>query len=163
MKILEKLNSFIAACAAAMAFFMMVMVIIGIVCRYVQTWSMPESQELAVYAMVYVVMLGSSCAVYSKSHIAVTFLAERLPPALRFGVRMLSYAIMIVFFYLMARYGWDLTMRSMRQLSPITGIPVGYVVASIPFSSVLSILYVLRHMVCEWRDYKEERKTAQEA
>lgn len=160
MKIFEKINNFIAACAAAIAFFMMLMVLIGIVCRYVQTWSMPESQELAVYAMVYVVMLGSSCAVYSKSHIAVTFVAEKLPPALRFVVRMTSYVIMIVFFLLMVRYGWDLTLRSMRQLSPITGIPVGYIIASIPFSSALSILYVLNHMLCEWRNFKEERKSS---
>ena len=30
----------------------------------------------------------------------------------------------------------------MRQLSPTTGIPVGYIMASVPISSAISMLYV---------------------
>ena len=155
MKFLEKLNTVIGVAAALMTLIMMILCLIGIGTRYVKTWTWPDAQELAVYAMVYVVMLGSTCAVYNKTHIAVTILADMMPPGGRFVVRLISYAAMIIFFVLMIDYGWALTQRSMLQLSPITGIPVGYIVVSIPFSAAVSILYVIKHIVEECREYRQ--------
>ena len=158
MKFLDKFNYFIAVCAALITMFMTALVLIGIVCRYCLSVPFPEGQELAIYAMVYVVMLGSTCAVYNKTHIAVTFLVEKFPLSLRLCVRIFSYAAMIVFFYLLLDYGWTLTQRSMLQMSPSTGIQVGYIVISIPFSAALSIIYIIKQVIEEIQAYRSEKK-----
>ena len=158
MKFLDKFNYFIGVCAALITMFMTALVLIGIVCRYCLSVPFPEGQELAIYAMVYVVMLGSTCAVYNKTHIAVTFLVEKFPLNLRFVVRLLSYAAMIVFFYLLLDYGWTLTQRSMMQMSPSTGIPVGYIVISIPISAAISIVYIIKQIFEEFQNYRNGQK-----
>lgn len=158
MKILDKINYFVGICAALITMIMTVLVLVGIVCRYCLGVPFPEGQELAIYAMVYVVMLGSTYAVYNKTHIAVTFLVEKFPLNLRLFVRLLSYVAMLIFFYILLDYGWTLTQRSMLQMSPSTGIPVGYVVISLPFAAALSIIYVIKQIIEEFQNYRNGKQ-----
>jgi len=147
MKILDLLNRVVTWFTALILAFMTIMVMLQVIFRYVLSLPFPESQELAVYAMVYVVTFGSSIAVHNHSHVAVTFIVEKFPSMLNFVARMCMYVAMVVFFGLLIKYGWDISLRAMRQLSPSTGIPVGYVMMSIPISSVISLLYVLEQFV----------------
>lgn len=142
MKLLSWLNKLIMAFSGLMLALMTVLVILQVFWRYVLKMPFPQSQELAIYAMVYVVMFGSTIAVYKKTHIAVNFIVERMPEKFAFVLRMAAYAMLIIFFYLLIKEGWALSLRSMRQLSPTTGIPVGYIMASVPISSAISMLYV---------------------
>jgi len=146
MKLLSWLNKLIMAFSGLMLGFMTVLVILQVFWRYVLEMPFPQSQELAIYAMVYVVMFGSTIAVYNKTHIAVNFIVDRVPPKFAFVLRMAAYVMLIIFFYLLIKEGWALSMRSMRQLSPTTGIPVGYIMASVPISSAISMLYVFGQM-----------------
>lgn len=159
-RFLKGLNNVVTVLAALMLFIMLTLVILQVLYRYVLQVPFPESSELAVYAMVYVVMLGSTVAVYKKTHIAVTLIADKCPLALRTTMYILAYIAMIVFFGLLVEYGWALTLRSMRQLSPSTGIPVGYVVFSIPSTSVICILYTVKLLIDEIKNYRREKAIA---
>lgn len=154
MKLLDYINKFVTVCAGLMLGFMTVLVLLQILCRYILQTPFPEGQELAVYAMVYVVMFGSTIAVYNKTHIAVTFIVDKFPDPFRFALRIVAYLAMIVFFGLLIWYGWALMLRSMRQISPSTGIPVGWIVASLPASAAISILYILKLVADEWRAFR---------
>ncbi len=88
MKPLKLLNDLITAVAGLTLGFMTIMVMLQVFYRYVLEAPFPESQEIAVYAMVWVVMLGSTIAVYKKSHIAVNILVDRLSPNAAFAVRL---------------------------------------------------------------------------
>ena len=155
MKILNTVNSAITTLAALALAVMTVLVLLQIFYRYVLDVPFPESQELSVYAMVFVVMLGSTIAVRKKTHIAVEFVVDKLPAVPGTCVRIVAYLAIIVFFALLMTQGWNLTLRSMLQRSPTTGIPVGYIVASIPVSSFISILYVCEHLFSELRRFKK--------
>ncbi len=143
---LDAVNAVITVLAALFLAGMTILVLLQVLYRYVLEIPFPESQELAIYAMVYVVMLGSTIAVRRKTHIAVGFVVEQLPETFAKIVRLIAYAALLLFFYLLLTEGWTLMLRSMRQRSPTTGIPVGYIVASIPFASGVSLLYVLEQM-----------------
>ncbi len=161
MKILKWLNYLIMGFSGLALAFMTIMVLLQVFYRDALKMPFPESQELAIYAMVYVVMFGSTIAVYKKTHIAVNFIVDKFPVSLEFICRMIAYCALILFFYLLITEGWTLTLRSMRQSSPSTGIPVGYIVASIPISSAISILYVLEQAwndICKWRNGKFREK-----
>ncbi len=153
MKALKLLNSVVTSLTAVMLAFMTVLVLLQVIFRYVLSLPFPESQELAVYAMVYVVTFGSSIAVYNKSHVAVSFIAEKCPKSVQYLLRVLTCVAMAVFFALLVKYGIDLTLRSMLQRGTSTGIPVGYVVASIPASAAISLLYALGMLVDETRAF----------
>ena len=80
MKPLKILNQVVEAFTALVLAFMTILVLLQVVYRYILSIPFPESQELAVYAMVYVVTFGSTIAVYRKSHIAVNFVVDNCPP-----------------------------------------------------------------------------------
>ena len=160
MKCLKVLNDVVTLFTALVLAFMTIMVMLQVIFRYVLSLPFPESQELAVYAMVYVVTFGSSIAVYRKTHVAVTLILEKLPAALGLVMRIVAYVAMAVFFGLLIKYGWDIAMRAMIQRSPSTGIPVGYVMMSIPVSSVISLLYVIDQAVADIRGFKNRAPAA---
>ena len=159
MKPLKWLNTLIMAFSGLTLAFMTIMVLLQVLYRYVLKLPFPESQELAIYAMVYVVMFGSTIAVYNKSHIAVTFLVDKCPASLKLLCKIVAYCALIVFYYLLITEGYALSMRSMMQSSPSTGIPVGYVVASIPISSAISLLYILEQFYGDVKDHFAARQT----
>jgi TRAP-type C4-dicarboxylate transport system permease small subunit len=83
--------------------------------------------------------------------------------SLAFVLKLVAYGFLIFFFYLLIKEGWGLSMRSMRQLSPTTGIPVGYIMASLPISSAISMLYVLEQLYNEVRGYIADRRKTGDA
>ncbi len=147
MKLLEKLNQLIRNISAIALAFMTLLVIIQVFYRYVLNNPLSETQELSIYAMVYVVMLGCTIAVRNKTHIAVDFVGSFLPPRMAWMMRQVSYCCMLFFFFVLLTNGWKLTVRSMLQMSPSTGIPLGYIMFSIPLCAGISILYILEHML----------------
>ncbi|MGE4297100.1 MAG: TRAP transporter small permease [Desulfovibrionaceae bacterium] len=151
MKILERLNELIRNLSALSLGFMTILVIVQVFYRYVLNDPLSATQELSIYAMIYVVMLGCTIAVRKKTHIAVDALVGLLPARPALAIRMTSYCVMLFFFVVLLKEGSTLTMRSMLQMSPSTGIPLGYVVFSIPLCSGISILYILEHMLRDCR------------
>lgn len=161
MKPLKILNDIVTAFTGLVLAFMTILVLLQVVYRYILAQPFPESQELAIYAMVYVVMFGSTIAIYKKTHIAVSFVVDHCPPTLAFVVRCVAYIALLVFFYLLATEGWALTLRSMLQRSPSTGIPVGYIMGSIPVTAVISILYVAEQFYDEVKQFLTSKKLEQ--
>ena len=96
-----------------------------------------------------IAMLGCTIAVYNKTHIAVGYFVGKLPPQLEKFSALLVYAIMMAFFGILLVQGYYQTVRSMSQASPATGIPVGYVMLSMPVSSAISLLYLAEQFVKE--------------
>ena len=145
--LLGTLNNWIQNLSAILLVIMTILVITQIFFRYILGNPLGETQELSIYAMVWVIMLGSTIAVRNKTHIAVNYFVELLPLNLTNIVNKICYMLTLVFFVILTQQGWALMTRAMLQNSPSTGIPVGYVVASIPFCAAISILYILEQMV----------------
>lgn len=147
MKILEILNSLIKSLSGIALGLMTLLVILEVVYRYLLNSPLSFTQDSAIFAMVYVVMLGSTIAVRNRAHIAVDFVGNMLPARYAYALRLITYGIMLFFFFILLKNGWTLTMRSMMQISPSLGIPIGYVIFSIPLSAGISMLYILEHMI----------------
>lgn len=143
MKALATLNRGIEALSAGALAVMTALVLIQVFYRYVLKDPLTVTQEVSVYAMVWVVMLGSTIAVRNRTHIAVSLVVDKMPPALRRGVMALGYCIILAFWGIMLVQGWNVADRAMLQISPSSGIPVGWVMLAIPLSAAVSILYTL--------------------
>lgn len=159
MKLLSALNRCIEGVSALAMAIMTALVIIQVFFRYVLKSPLTITQEISVYAMVWVVMLGSTIAVRKCTHIAVSLVVDKLPSGLRRGVMALGYAIILAFWGIMVVQGWKVAGRAMLQISPSSGIPVGWVMLSIPLSAVVSIFYTLELF---WTDVVQARTPGQE-
>lgn len=144
---LNGLNKILGYLAGLSLFAMMVLVLMQIFYRYCLEIPLPQSQELAIFAMVYVTMFGCAMAIRNRTHVAVNFLVDRYPPHIAEVLRLLAFIITILFFALLFWEGCLLTMRSMAQKATATGIPNGYIVAAIPIGSAISILFLGQHLL----------------
>jgi TRAP-type transport system small permease protein len=105
------------------------------------------AEEAARFSFVWLVFLGSVTAFRDRRHLGIDFLPEALGPR---GRVILDTVICVVTFGLMivlAIYGYQLTLRTMTQVSPAIQITMGYVYAAIPISAVLISLYAVADIV----------------
>lgn len=156
MKVLDFLDRVILTLSATFLAVMTILVLVQVFFRYVLGDPLGTTQELAIYCMAWVIMLGASAAVRHGTHINVTFFAERLPGPLHAAARWASHLLIIGFFAILAKEGWALTLRAMAQMSPSSGLPVGWIVLAIPLCSAISILYVVEQMLRDLRQTRDK-------
>jgi len=101
------------------------------------------TEEITCFLLVYATLAGTAVAFKRGSHIAVTFLAQRLPGAgqkfLAVGVHLLG----IVFFAIMVIYGALLMETESHQLSPGLQVPMAWVYIAFPAMGAVIILHIL--------------------
>ena len=90
------------------------------------------TEEITCFLLVYASLVGTAVAFKRGSHIAVTFLTQRLPGAgqkfLAVGVHLLG----IAFFAVMVIYGALLMGTESQQLSPGMQVPMAWVYVAFP-------------------------------
>jgi TRAP-type transport system small permease protein len=100
------------------------------------------SEEITCFLLVYASLVGAAVAFKRGSHIAVTFVVQRLPKAgqktLAVGVHLLG----IVFFAIIALYGLLLMKTEFRQTSPALQIPMVWVYVVFPVLGAVIILHL---------------------
>ncbi|MCC7046593.1 MAG: TRAP transporter small permease [Alphaproteobacteria bacterium] len=118
-----------------------VLVLAQVVCRYVFGSPLAWSEELARYAFMWLGMLAWSLGSRRRSHIAITFLAERFPAGARLALEIAVQASIIAFCALLVWHGVDLTQRNLDL--PTVTLPISFalVYAIVPVGAAMMILY----------------------
>lgn len=128
---------------AAFAFALMVICyFISVVNRNLIKLSVPWTEELALYCMVYVTLLGMEVGLRDGTQVAVTALTDKLKGS-KLGalVRLISMLVTVLFAFFMLKYGYALFERQLRtgQTSPVLEIPM----YMLYFSLVISFGFTL--------------------
>ena len=120
-----------------------VLVFAAVFFRYVLVDPIAWAEEIARFCIVGVSFLGTYLAHRRGEHIAVTTVADSLPPVARailmIGLRLLALAFMAV----LAWYGSAYALRFMVSLSPLLDIPLGLVYAAMPTGAALIVLSIV--------------------
>ncbi len=101
------------------------------------------SEELTTYLLVAASLLGAAVAFKRGSHIAVTFLAHKLPSPLRKGAALFVQAVGIVFFAVIAFYGAELMSSEAQQTTPAMGISMTWIYAMYPLIGGIILLHLV--------------------
>jgi C4-dicarboxylate transporter DctQ subunit len=155
MKFLHKLSDaletatlwIIAAALAAMT----VVVFAQVVARELAA-SLPWSEELSRYLMIYLTYLGISVGVKRKSHIAVEFVTGKFPVKVQNTVETVTNIACIVCCAIIILYGMQLVEITMMQKSPALRIPMGIAYFSLVLGSVLMIIQFIVNTLDTVRD-----------
>ncbi|MBI2880539.1 MAG: TRAP transporter small permease [Candidatus Tectomicrobia bacterium] len=121
--------------------------LLGVLYRYVLNEALPWPEELARYAMVWVACLGSSLALRYGDHVAVEFIAQRMPPAARHRVLFGGRLLILVFLVMMVVFGADMTRQVSHQQSAALEISMSVPNLAIPVGGLLMIYHLLVLMV----------------
>lgn len=111
--------------------------------RYVLNNSLFWSEELARYMLVWISFLGATTAYYRGLHPGVDIVVSRLSPKLQRFSHLLVHAISILFFGVITVAGTRFAYFVRMQVSPSLGISKSIVLAVIPISSAILIIYGL--------------------
>ena len=122
-----------------------------VIFRFVLKSSLAWTEELAIYCLVWLTILGAAYAMSLKAHIGVTFFTDLFPLRIRQGFFILATLASIVFYFILIIQGYDLMNQGMKQLSPVLAIPMGYIYAVIPVSGFLLVVNLIAVFVKEFK------------
>lgn len=101
------------------------------------------SEEITCFLLVYASLVGAAVAFKRGSHIAVTFIVQRLPAGCQKTLAVLVHILGIGFFGIIACYGAILMKVESNQTSPAMMIPMVWVYMIFPIIGAVIILHLL--------------------
>lgn len=137
------------ACAALAMALICCITFVNVLVRYFTDASFAFTEEFSIFLMVVLTLFGAAAAFVRDQHIRMTFLTERMPPALARKAEYLVMALSALMFGVMAWYGaflfWDDWQYD--TTSPGIGIPQWIYTIWLPLLSALIFLRILGRLV----------------
>jgi TRAP-type C4-dicarboxylate transport system permease small subunit len=121
---------------------------VGVFARYVLGFGAQWPEPIAILMMVLFTFFGAAAAYRAGAHIAVQMLTDRLPRALQRACAGIVHLAMLAVSVFVLVYGFKLVQGTMGQtLSELPWLPVGITYLALPLGSLVTLLFVLEHIV----------------
>ena len=140
-RLLDGVNRAVEYVVSLMLLVMVIVVFLQVIFRFVLHSSLPWSEELSRYILVWISFLGASIGVRRGAHIGVEVVTNLLPYGLKKGVSLLATLCAAAFFVLMVVYGYKILSIVSGQLSPAMEISMAIPYSSIFVGGILMFLY----------------------
>jgi TRAP-type C4-dicarboxylate transport system permease small subunit len=125
---------------------MSLLVACQVVLRYFLGRALPWAEEAAVYMMVWMAFVGAAIALRRSEHIALTFVADRLPPRLASAVRFASNSLVLAFLMLVLVLGIQLAQSVSGQRSPALGVNMMWPYLILPLGCFFMVLEMIQRL-----------------
>lgn len=125
---------------------MTVVAFVNVITRYVIQYSLAFTEELVVSLFVWMTLLGAAVAFREGSHLAFTWLLERVPRPVRRTALALSSVLSLALFACLVYYGVGQirTERLMGTTSEALAIPQWWYTAGLPLFGMLAIVRIVQ-------------------
>ena len=133
-------------CALLMAVLVLT-IWLGVADRYAYRLGTTWTEEFARYTMIWCALLAVPVAAYRREHIGLEFVLNVMPRAYRRVLQLVLDLIGLVFFIFLAYYSIGMTIEGRNQHANIFGITMLIPFASVPVSSVLTVVQLIVTMV----------------
>ncbi len=138
----------VLAVAVFLGGLMAVVVIYGVIARYVVQNPSVWTEELARALMIWTAYLGISIALRRRGHLGILFFVLKLPIPLQRIVKLFNDSLIAIFLVILVIYGLDFMSEGKEQIETATGITMNYPFAIIPICGLLSLIQLgLRMMI----------------
>lgn len=135
---------------------MMIMVVImfsQVVGRFVFSRSIIWSEEVLRFMLIWLVFLGVSTAIYYNDLSSFDLLHSKLSKSGKKIVSTLIFLIIGIVLYYTTIGVFPLISRQLAQRAMSVPISMGIVYMVIPYSTILSLFYLIMHTIELWFDY----------
>ena len=149
-KIVASMNKVVSVILILLMALMVLDVTWQVFTRFILQKPSSYTEELAGFLLIWIGLLGSSYALYTRAHLGIDVLTYKLQGLKRKIVEILVYLIVMVFaIFVLVIGGYNLVRMTLqlKQISPALGIKMGYVYTVIPITGVLFIIYSLNFII----------------
>jgi C4-dicarboxylate transporter DctQ subunit len=133
----------------------------NVIGRYVIGTSIPWSEEVCKFFVIWICFGGAAYAYRVGANIGVTYFVHKLPPKAGFCFSVFSGLVIIGFFAILLYYGTARVLHqiAVNQVSTAARIPLAIPYASVPIGSFLVIGRLLQQTVSNWREFHKREKS----
>lgn len=138
---------------------MTVVVLLGVVFRYVLLSPLSWSEEVARYLMIWAASLAISIGIMRREHLGITFLSSRIPPWAQKYVALLVNLAVLWFLWILTKFGYYMALEGQTQLSPVLAkykINMMWSLSAIPVAGALAIIQTVLQMMVDLFKTKED-------
>ncbi|MCZ6674453.1 MAG: TRAP transporter small permease [Verrucomicrobia bacterium] len=136
----------------------------GVFSRYVLNAQSRWTEELAIYLLVWLSLLGASLTYEEKGHLGVDYFVGKLhPDARKLGSVFMELVVLFFAGFGLLYGGWILVSNTLEagQISPALGWKVGYLYSAAPIAGVFFIIFGVEHLMLLFsHEAKGEEETA---
>ncbi|MGF1659675.1 MAG: TRAP transporter small permease [Rubrimonas sp.] len=163
LRAVDALNALLTAVVALLLGVVTAAVLAQVAVRFVLTAfglnvSAPWTEELARYALIWMVFLGAGVGCRKAQLIALELIVQALPGRLGQGLRYAALALCVGFFALLIHVGLPFVELGRTETSPVTQIPKSLVYWAMPAGAavmILNTLALIAEAVLDRRDIRE--------
>ena len=118
--------------------------------RYVLLSPLIWTEEASIFALSWVVLLGTSLGVRNGSHLVCDLLPSELPRVLGTSLALFGYAMIAAAAAVFVWYGYQFSVLGLSRFSYSTGLPMVHLYAAMPVAGVLTLLFVIERIGSHW-------------
>ena len=141
-KIADIADNFEGYCCAVMLAVMSVVVFLQVIFRFVIKASLPWSEELSRYLLVYITYFGCAYGIKTGAHLGVEAFVLILPKTVQKAINVLVQIGGLVVCVLILKFGADIVFSQMQsgQLSPAMRLPMWTIYSAIPIGMAFCVI-----------------------
>jgi TRAP-type C4-dicarboxylate transport system permease small subunit len=121
--------------------------------RKVLNSSLQWSEELSLFGLVWLVLIGAVVLMRNWEHINIPTFIRLLPAKRRAWFIGLSKVATIIFLAILVWYGFDVFFQNFHGTSPTLGISTKWAKLSIPVGSLLMVIFAINTMLRDAVEY----------
>lgn len=134
----------------------------GVFSRYALSEQSRWTEELALYLLVWISLLGASVTYAEGGHLGVDYLVSKLDESAR-QLSRISAELMVTAFaaFVLAYGGFQLVYETLKtgQVSPSLGVRMGYVYLAVPLSGAFFLLFSVERLIAQVSEVAWNRKS----
>ncbi len=112
--------------------------------------SFSGGEELARFMLIWLTFSGCSVALAEKMHLSVNFFVNLTPERIQQIIYLLVNVVIILFYVVIAYFGFQLSIKAINTLSPSLHWSMGMVYGVLPVTSIFTIYILTIDLIREY-------------
>ena len=126
---------------------MFIITVVTVIFRVFLGISASWSEDLAQFSFIFLVFIGSAAKMKDETHISISFLIDRVNPALQRLLRIVTRLLILPFLYFLVVGSWRNIVNNWGiSLSTVRWMKIGYMYTVLFITGCIMILYVLKNL-----------------
>lgn len=125
---------------------MFLIIVISVFCRYVLFAPIQWSEEVTLFMMIWMGLIGMALALDYEDHVSISFLVDKLNPKLKKIIKYISEIVLFYFLFIVIKEGFVLALESNAK-SYMLQYPIKYSLLSVPVCFLLMFIFLIKNVL----------------